>query len=176
MPTLFVLLPAGHELDEVLACAPSQLRADLDRLRVQRYPRAQDPQHLESLVHAIGDRDAITEDRSVARSSLQGSAVGALGSAALALLSWIDLPWEAAATAGAGSGALLGVLGHHSIARAVLRPEVGELVAEAGPGATLVSLRDRADDGLRRLQAICTARGLSTRMCATAGCRTTPTP
>lgn len=171
-----MLLPAGHELDDVLAHAPSQLRTDLERLRVQRYPRAQDPQHLESLVLSTGDRDAITEDRSVARSSLQGSALGALGSAALALLAVIDIPWEAAATAGAGSGALLGVLGHHSIARVALRPEVGELVAAAGPDATLVSLRDRADDSLRRLQALCTARGLSTRMCATAGWRTTATP
>lgn len=163
MPPLFVLLPDGHEPDHVLAHAPSQLAAQLRRLRCQRYPHADDRAHLESLILSIGDRAAVCETRSTARSVLPPALIGSLGAALLAITGvGVELDLEVAIGGGFFLGAVSGLYRHAS-APVTLAAPLADLLADYTPGCTVVSWTGADDDALHRLQELCTARRLRTR-------------
>lgn len=163
MPTLFVLIPAGHELDDLLVDAPSLLVGNLSRLRRQRYPPAADSEHLASLVLAIGGRAATIESVSVARCVLHRSVLGATGAAVLSLCGGIDVDLAIAVPAGATMGALLGVY-HHSSLPLRLRPPVADLVHAALPGDELVSWTGRDLGTLQQLHGLCERARLQVRL------------
>jgi len=163
MPTLFVLIPADRELDDLLVGAPTRLLGDLSRMRFQRYPPAADREHLTSLVVSLGGRAATIESISVARCVLHRSVLGAAGAAAVSLCGGIDVGLEFAVAAGASMGAMLGVY-HHAALPVHLRAPVADLIQAAEPGDALVHWAGRDRDTLQQLHGLCGRAGLRARL------------
>ena len=160
MPALFVLVHAPAEIDALLASAPSRLQASLARMRCRRYPRADDAEHLLSLVREMRDPVATIWIAGTAKAIVGGAVFGAITSSILAYVFDLTGRLEAAFAL----GALLGGATATATGGATTRDEVLALLPHVQPGCVLVSWSGSDLDDLRCLRSLCHERNLHTSL------------
>lgn len=143
---LFLLLPHGVGLDDLLAALPPELGDRVARLALRRYPRASDRGHLLSLVRDGRDPIATHWVRGTVLAVLAG---GVLGTATMGVLTHLTGTFSGLLEVALPLGFLLGVfLGGFTAAMTgtqVARAELARLADEVRPGDTL--LQWSGDDG-----------------------------
>lgn len=147
MNVLFVLMPTGRDADAWLATRPPDLAAPPGGVRMRRYPAADSPAHLHSLLRAGRDPSATTRWRGLLWSIGGGAALGGLVNGLLAArFGLFGGLLELALPLGLCTGAFLGGFTAAMTGTEVPRPELRPLLAAVRPGATLLqwSAADRA--------------------------------
>jgi hypothetical protein len=152
---LFVLLPAGRDADAWLATQPPDLVAAAGSARLRRYPAADSPAHLHSLLRAGRDPLATTRWRGLLWAIAGGAALGGLVNGLLAArFGLFGGLLELALPLGLGTGAFLGGFTAAMTGTEVPRAELRPLLAAVRPGATLLQC---AADDRAPLLALCAA-------------------
>ena len=164
MNALFVLLPAGTDLEALL----TPLAASPAAAAPRRYPRADDAAHLHSLVRSSRDPIATTWRRGAMRAVLAGALLGGLtngllcgGFGMLGGLLTIAIPL------GLGVGAFLGGFTAAMVGTEVPRDELRPLLRQARAGDTLLQwsgTEPTARAALTALAAACEQAGLAHTM------------
>lgn len=157
MNVLFVLLPADRTFDELAA---------LNHLPLRRYPRADSPAHLHSLVRAAADPAATTAWRGLALAVLGGALLGAAVNGILtAGFGMLGGLLEIGVPLGLGVGAFLG--GFTAVMTGTSRPrdELRPLLQRATPGSTLLQWSHADPASLRTLAAAAERTGLEYCLC-----------
>ncbi|MFT4511347.1 MAG: hypothetical protein ACI89X_000479 [Planctomycetota bacterium] len=133
MSVLFVLLPQGRDLDELLGEGPGVLAA-ASEATLRRYPQASDSKHAFSLVRDGRDRFATRWIRGVVLAMAGGAVLGAVVNAVLSIgfgmfsgLSSIAIPLGF--VLGAFLGAFTAAMTGTHCARQDLLPLLGEVQA-----------------------------------------------
>lgn len=158
MNVLFVLLPADRSLDEL---------ATPDHLPLRRYPRADGPDHLRSLVRAAADRAATTTWRGFTTAVLGGAGLGATVNGILAAgFGMLGGLLEVAVPLGFGVGAFLGSFTAAMTGTASPRDDLRPLLQRATPGCTLLQWSHADPAPLRTLAAAAERAGLDYCLCA----------
>lgn len=157
MHALFVLLPADRSFDE--------LRTPPD-LPLRRYPRADGPAHLHSLVRQAADRAATTPWRGLVTAMLAGAVLGGLVNGILAdAFGMLGGLLEIAIPLGLGIGAFLGGFTAAMTGTSRPRAELLPLLQQATPGSTLLQWSSAEPAPLRVLAATAEQLGLPHRLC-----------
>ena len=152
MNVLFVLLPADRMIDEL--AAPNHLP-------LRRYPRADSPAHLLSLVRAAADPAATTAWRGLAIAVLGGAVLGAAVDAILtAGFGMLGGLLEIGVPLGFGVGAFLGAFTAAMTGTASPREGLRPLLQRATPGSTLLQWTHADPAPLRTLAAAAERAGL----------------
>ncbi len=163
---LFVLLPAGRELPDVLAEVDATARERLAALALRRYPRADDERHLRSLVRAGRDRLATQWQRGLVLAVLGGGVLGAVVNGVLAsafdMLGGRHLLVELALPLGFLLGAFLGGFTAAMTGTEAPRPELAPLWPAVRRGDTLLQFSGNDGDALRALAAAAQRCGFAT--------------
>ncbi len=154
---LFVLLPAGDDGAALLAAAGPAAH----RLRLRRYPRADDAVHLRSLLRDGREPSATSWRRGAVRAVVAGALLGAGVNGALAgfggmLGGLLDL----AIPLGAGVGAFLGGFTAAMAGTHVPRDELKPLWPSVTRGAQLLQFDADAGAALTSLRTAAADRGL----------------
>lgn len=161
MNALFVLVPADRSVDEWLAAC-----AVPPRLAQRRYPRADGPAHLHSLVRAAADRRATSSWRGLATAMLGGALLGATVNGILtAGFGMLGGLLEVAMPLGFCLGAFLGGFTAAMTGTAQPRDELRPLLQQATPGSTLLQWSCPDPAPLRALAATAERSGLAHRLC-----------
>lgn len=159
MPVLFVLVPADRSVDELAA---------RNQLTLRRYPRADGPAHLHSLVRTAADPAATTAWRGLVLAVLCGAMLGAVVNGILtAGFGMLGGLLEIAVPLGLGVGAFLG--GFTAAMTGTNRPrdELRPLLQQARAGDTLLQWSGAdatARAALTELAAACEQAGLAHTM------------
>jgi hypothetical protein len=154
---LFVLLPADRSPDELAAPSPVSL---------VRYPRADNPAHLHSLVRAAANRHATTAWRGLAAAVLGGALLGATVNGILtAGFGMLGGLLEIGVPLGFGVGAFLGGFTAAMTGTAQPRDELRPLLQQATPGSTLLQWSCPEPSPLRALATAAERAGLPHRLC-----------
>lgn len=165
MNALFVLVPAERSVDELLAQNPAALVRGTE-LAMRRYPRADSPEHLQSLVRAAADPAATSAWRGLATAVLCGAVLGATVNGILtAGFGMLGGLLEIGVPLGLGVGAFLG--GFTAAMTGTNRPrdELRPLLLQATPGSTLLQWRHVDPAPLRAMAAAAERAGLAHRLC-----------
>lgn len=166
MEALFVLVPAGRSLDEVVARHP-ELAAGRASWTVRAHPAADDGAHLLSLVRASRDRVATRWLRGMVACVLGGAALGAATAGILAAaFAMFGGLLGTAVLFGGLVGAFLGGFTGAMTGTQVARDEVRQLGQRVQRGDALVSIATadtaalaRLQDGFDALGFLCCRRG-----------------
>lgn len=163
---LFVLLPATHGLDALLAALPEDHRARVARLTLRRYPRADDARHLQSLVRGGRDPLATRWWRGALLAVAAGASLGGLVNGLLAgVFGMLGGLLEIAIPLGLGLGAFLGGFTAAMTGTESPRDELRALWPLVRPGDTLLQWSGVDRDSLIALDALCRANGMATARC-----------
>lgn len=159
MNVLFVLLPADRRLEDL--AAPSHLS-------LVRYPRADGPTHLHSLVQAAANRHATTAWRGLATAVLGGALLGATVNGILtAGFGMLGGLLEIGVPLGLFVGAFLGGFTAAMTGTARARDELRPLLQQATPGSTLLQWSHPDPAPLLALAAAAEHADLPHRLCLT---------
>lgn len=161
MNALFVLVPAAASVEDLLATAPSGLRSALSHLRCRRYPRADDAEHLTSLVRAVRDPAATTWVAGTVRAIAAGAVLGGITNGILAgCFEMLGGLLEVAIPLGCAVGAFLGGFSATMRGTESPCPAVRSLLPHVRPRDQLVSWSGQDVDCLRHLRQWSDHRGL----------------
>ncbi len=148
MATLFVLVATGPGEPHALAGAPSP------GVAVRRYPKADGPEHLASLVRAGRDPMATRWRRGAARAVGLGAILGGATNGLLAGgFGFLGGLLEIAVPLGAGVGAFLGGFTAAMTGTERPRDELLPLLQQARPGGVLVQCTAAAREALQPARA-----------------------
>lgn len=165
MNVLFVLVPADGSVDPLLTQLGPEL-ANTTGLVLRRYPRADSPAHLHSLVRAAADRAATTSWRGLILAVLGGALLGATVNGILtAGFGMLGGLLEIGVPLGFGIGAFLGGFTAAMTGTARPRDELRPLLEQATPGSTLLQWCHPDPGPLRALAAAVERAGLAHRLC-----------